>query len=81
MAATALTRSTATPASTRSTRRSDDQLIAIGGTPPTASRRQRFRLFWVDNSLTETVADADMTETANGAVHKVTTFRNVTARS
>jgi Ca2+-binding RTX toxin-like protein len=53
----------------------DDTLIAIGGgTADKLTGGNGNDTFWCDSNVTESVLDADMTETANGAVHKVGTF-------
>jgi hypothetical protein len=53
----------------------DDQLIAVGGGAlDSVTGGSGSDTFWVDNSVTETVSDADSTEIANGAVHKVGSF-------
>jgi hypothetical protein len=50
----------------------DDQIIAVGGgAADSVTGGSGSDTFWVDNSVTETVSDADSTEIANGAVHKV----------
>ncbi len=55
----------------------DDQIIAIGGgTADQVTGGNGNDTFWIDNSVNESVTDADSTEIAEGAVHKVTTFKN-----
>ena len=55
----------------------DDTIIAIGGgTADQVTGGNGNDTFWIDNSVTENVTDADSTEIAEGAVHKVTSFAN-----
>jgi hypothetical protein len=59
----------------------DDQIISIGGgTADSVTGEAGNDTFWVDTGTKEMVTDADSTEIAEGAVHKIAAFKNYASK-
>lgn len=55
----------------------DDILVSVGGgVMDKVTGGNGNDGFWIDNGVNETISDADMTETNEGAIHKINVFKN-----